>query len=124
MPQHTSPLASGIVGIEEGALDFDRMPEEPAIYRLRSSGQRIMYVGHAGDEGLREALTTLLTGQSMTGVRFVEYEVMTADAAQAAAEAEIDVLKPLYNTGFGRFRNSDVRLPKQARRIRTAMDNP
>lgn len=118
-----SVLDSGMIQLSNAAID--RLPEGPALYRLRTSGQRIVYIGHAGDEGLRQAIRDVWSGNAMTGVATVEYSPAdSADAAAAAAGEEIDVHRPLYNEGYGRFRNSDIDLPKQGHRIRKAMDNP
>ena len=101
------------------------MPGGPAVYRLRSSGQSVVYVGHVGEEGLREEIREIWAGHALTGIATVEYELAdSAEEAAAAASEEIDALRPLYNEGYGRFRNSDVNIPKQGHRIRKAMDNP
>lgn len=118
-----SVLGSGLVKLSPDRVDA--LPEDPAHFRLRSPGQRVMYVGAAGEEGLREAVRSLVTGQPVAGLATVEYEVApSAEAARAAAAADIVLLKPLYNEGFGRYRHSDSHLPKKGRRVRTAMHNP
>ena len=116
-------LASGLVELTPDAIDA--LPDAPAWYRLRSPGQRVMLVGHAGDEGLREAIRELYGSHLVGGLAFVEYEA-SADAAAAAdaAARDIELLKPLYNDGFGRFRNEEVTLPRAGHCIRKAMPNP
>ena len=59
------------------------------------------------------------------GVALLEYsQTDTSASAAAAAEDEVARLKPLYNEGYGRFRNSELILPKKGHRIRKAMKNP
>lgn len=116
-------LDSGMILLSSATIDD--LPDRPAVYRLRSSGQNVVYVGHAGDEGLRDAVREVWATHAMTGVATVEYEEAdSAEAAASAAAEEIDALRPLYNEGYGRFRNSDVNIPKQGHRIRKAMSNP
>jgi len=100
-------------------------PATPGHYRLLASGQSVMLVGHAGEEGLREAIRRDFENSPVAGVALLEYsQTATADSAAAAAEDEIARLKPLYNEGYGRFRNSELSLPKKGHRIREAMKNP
>lgn len=116
-------LSSGFIEITPEAIEA--LPEEPGHYRIRSPGQRIMIVGHAGAEGLRSAVREIASGRPTAGYATVEYE--TADSPEAAALAaahEIDVFKPLYNEGFGRYRPSETHLPKKGHRVRPAMHNP
>lgn len=116
-------LGSGFIEITPESLE--ELPEEPGHFRLRSPGQKVTYAGHAGDEGLREVVRETVEGQPIAGFATVEYETTeSAEEAASAAETDIDVYKPLYNEGFGRFRNSDVDLPKQGHRVRAAMRNP
>ncbi|HJO03459.1 MAG TPA: hypothetical protein QGG47_05765 [Acidobacteriota bacterium] len=122
-PRSESPLDSGLLELSPGVID--ELPETPAVFRLRSSGQRVMYVGHAGDEGLREAVRELCGAAPVAGISRLEYSLSDgAAAAEAAAEEEIRRYKPLYNEGFGRFRNAELSLPKRGHRIRRAMHNP
>ena len=118
-----SVLGSGLVKLSPERIDA--LPEGSAHFRLRSSGQRVMYVGAAAEEGLREAVRSLVAGQPVAGLATLEYDVaLSAEAARDAAAADIALLKPLYNEGFGRYRHSDSHLPKKGRRVRTAMHNP
>ena len=116
-------LDSGIIKLD-GAVIED-LPESPGHYRLLSSGQSVMLVGHAGDEGLRAAIRSIYENPPVAGVVLLEYsQTDTAAAAAATAQDEISRLKPLYNEGYGRFRNSELSLPKKGHRIRKAMQNP
>ncbi len=116
-------LDSGIIKLDGPAID--NLPESPGHYRLLSSGQSVMLVGHAGDEGLRVAVRTACQNSPAAGVALLEYsQTDTSDSAAAAAEDEVSRLKPLYNEGYGRFRNSELILPKKGHRIRKAMKNP
>ncbi len=120
---HEGRLASGMVPLDRDAIE--RLPETSAHYRLLSSGQRVMSVGHAGETGLREVIRDAWTNAPVAGVTLIEYsETATAEEARVAAEAELSILKPLYNEGYGRFRNSEISLPKKGHRIREAMKNP
>jgi len=116
-------LGSGFVELSPDSLKD--LPVEPAWFRLRSPGQNVTYVGHAGAEGLRAAVRAMVSGQPVAGFATVEYELCEdGEAARSAAEADIDALKPLYNDGYGRYRNSDIQLPKKGHRVRPAMQNP
>ena len=116
-------LDSGIIKLDAPAIDA--LPESPGHYRLLSSGQSVMLVGHAGEEGLREAVRAAYDRSPVAGVALLEYSQTDSSAsAAAAAEDEVDRLKPLYNEGYGRFRNSELILPKKGHRIRKAMKNP
>jgi len=118
-----SRLDSGIIKLDGPAIDG--LPESPGYYRLLSSGQSVMLVGHAGDEGLRAAVRRAYTHAPAAGVVLLEYsQTDTSASAAAAAEDEVARLKPLYNEGYGRFRNSELILPKKGHRIRKAMKNP
>lgn len=116
-------LGSGFIEITPDTIET--LPESPGHYRIRSPGQRIMYVGHAGSEGLRAAIREVVSGRPVAGYATVEYEAADSpEAAAQAAEHEIDVFKPLYNEGFGRYRATDTTLPKKGHRVRPAMHNP
>ena len=116
-------LDSGIIKLDGAAIDG--LPELPGHYRLLSSGQSVMFVGHAGDEGLREAIRGAYEKSPVAGVVLLEYsQTDTSASAADAAENEVLRLKPLYNEGYGRFRNSELSLPKKGHRIRKAMQNP
>lgn len=121
--QAIARLDSGMIDLDDAAIDD--LPESPGYYRLLSSGQSVMLVGHAGDEGLREAVRGAYEKSPVAGVVLLEYsQTDTSDLAAAAAEDEVARLKPLYNEGYGRFRNSELSLPKKGHRIRKAMQNP
>ncbi len=117
------PLGSGLLPLDSTTLE--KVPESPGVFRLRSSGQRVMFVGAAGDEGLREAVRQMFDRSPIAGLAVVEFAATDdAAAAEGAAQQDIERLKPLYNEGFGRFRNSELSLPKKGHRIRKAMHNP
>ncbi len=116
-------LGSGLIELTRQAIE--RLPDDAGHYRLRSSGQRVMFVGHAGDLGLRETLRQVSQSHIVAGIATLEYVIAdTSESAAEEAEREIRELKPLYNMGFGRYRNSDLRLPKKGHSIRKAMQNP
>lgn len=116
-------LSSGFIEITPEAVEA--LPEGPGHYRIRSPGQRIMFVGHSGSEGLRTAVREIVSGSPIAGYATVEYEVADSDERAArAAEADIGAFKPLYNEGFGRYRPSETHLPKKGHRVRPAMHNP
>ncbi len=120
---HEARLDSGMIQLDGATIE--NLPEVPAHYRLLSSGQRVMAVGHAGEEGLREAIRQAYGYSPVAGVALIEYsQTDSPDSAAAAAEEEASTLKPLYNEGFGRYRNSELSLPKKGHRIREAMKNP
>lgn len=121
--QAKARLDSGMIDLDGAAIDD--LPESPGYYRLLSSGQSVMFVGHAGEEGLREAVRGVYGNSPIAGVVLLEYsQTDTPDSAAAGAEDEIARLKPLYNEGYGRFRNFELSLPKKGHRIREAMKNP
>lgn len=125
MSKAASPavLNSGLIDLTPEMVET--LPEEPALYRLLASSQRIMYIGYAGEEGLRNAVRKDIQRRMAAGIVLLEYEPKkTPEAAEAAARESIKALKPLYNEGFGRYRNNDVSLPKAGHRIRKAMQNP
>lgn len=116
-------LASGFR--EFDADEIDSVPDAPGVFRLYSSGQRLIYVGHAGEEGLRRALTDLHAAKTIPGVGLFEYEgTDDADSAAERAQRQIEQLKPLCNLGFGRYRSGETGLPRQGHRVRLAIRNP
>lgn len=120
---HETRLDSGMLQLEDATIE--NLPESPAHYRLLSSGQSVMVVGHAGEEGLRAAIRRAYSAAPVAGVALIEYsQADSPESAAAAAEQEVSKLKPLYNEGYGRFRNSEISLPKKGHRIRKAMNNP
>ena len=116
-------LESGMVDLGPGTIE--RLPESPGHYRLRTSGQRVMIVGHAGEEGLRSAVRSIWRTRAVAGVSTIDYAVdETADEAAEAAARDIRELRPLYNEGLGRYRNPDRTLPTTGRTTRRAMHHP
>jgi len=116
-------LSSGLIEITPEAVD--RLPETAAWFRLRSPGQKVVYVGHAGAGKLAEAVRGFLMAQPVAGVETVEYEPASdQEAARVAAEADVEALRPLYNTGFERYRTTETILPTKGPGTRRAMHNP
>jgi hypothetical protein len=120
---HDAVLDSGFVNF--GPDQIDGLPESAAHFRLRSSGQRVMMVGVAGEQGLQTAVRDVLRAHAVAGVATVEYCLAESpEAAREAADRDIRVLKPLYNEGLGRYRTTDPILPTKGRYTRRAMRNP
>lgn len=116
-------LQSGLLDLTPATIE--RLPDRPGHFRLRSSGQRVMLVGHAGEEGLREAIRGLWRSRAVAGFAAVDYEIKeTPDAAAVAAEADVRTLRPLYNEGLPRYRNPEATLPTTGRPTRRAMVHP
>ena len=116
-------LSSGLV-----AFDLDRIDDvtdAPAVFRLRASGQRVIYIGHAGESGLRAELTRLLRSGVFHAAERFEYDVMdSVAAAEDEAREQIFALRPLYNRGYERYRNTAVEPPRRGPRVRPASPNP
>jgi len=122
-PARDRALASGTIDLDPGTIDL--LPDSPGHYRLRTSGQRVILAGHAGEEGLRSAVRSLWRTRAVAGVSTIDYAVEeTAEAAAEAAARDIAELRPLYNEGLNRYRNPDRTLPTTGRRTRRAMHHP
>ena len=118
------------VANESGLIEFipenvEQTPEEPGVYLVVTSGQKVIYVGQTGDRGIRESLWEVLEEQPFGTIEYFRYVVAT-DSAQAEeiAGRYIRELKPPHNLGFGRFRNEEIEIPKQGHSIRQAAPNP
>lgn len=120
----TAPAYSPILDFEPEHIES--VPDVPGVFRILSFGQKIIYVGHAGNEGLREALWELYEDNVIGGAaEFVWTGCESAEAAEELAGEEIRRLKPIYNIGFDRFRNEEVSVPKQGRSVRReGLDHP
>lgn len=120
MAQPESPSVetrSGIRSFEPARLE--ELPESPGVYRIYSYGQKAIYVGHAGDEGLREALWELYESGALGGAAYFDFAVCDdEETADSRAADEIESLKPIYNIGFGRLRNDELTVPKQGHGVR------
>ena len=117
-------------GSMTGLIDFlpenvEKVPDEPGVYLVLATGQKVMYVGVASQGGLRESLWQIIEEQPFGVTEYFRYQV-AADAA-AAEELAVQCIaehKPPHNLGYGRFRNDEVKLPKQGHSIRQAAPNP
>ncbi len=115
---------------ESGLIEFipenvEQAPEEPGVYLVVTTSQKVIYVGQTGDRGIRESLWEVLEEQPFGAIEYFRY-VVAADPAQAKkiAGRYINELKPPHNLGYGRFRNEEVEIPKQGHSIRRAAPNP
>lgn len=116
-------LQSGPIELTEEGVD--RLPDTPGVFRLRSSGQRVAYIGWAGANGLRDAVRRFRASMPVAGLSTVEYSAAdSGDEARARAEADVRALRPSYNEGFGRYRNAETPIPTSGRSTRRAMHNP
>ena len=119
----TSAPESGL--IELTPEHVEELPDGPGVFQLVSPGQKVIYVGHGGEKGVRESLWEIIEEQAITGVGFFRYQI-AADpaAAEELAARYVEELKPTYNLGYGRFRNSEVTRSRQGRTVRRAAPNP
>ena len=115
--------ASGL--IEFIPENVEKVPEDPGVFLIIASSQKVMYVGRTEDKGLRESLWNVLEEQPFGATEYIKYiaESDTAKADEIAAKL-IAELKPPHNLGYGRFRNEEVTLSKQGHSIRHAAPNP
>lgn len=120
---NASVLPSGLLDLSPSTIE--RLPDRPGHFRMRTSGQRVMLAGHAGQEGLRETIRELWRARAVAGLATVDYEVNeTPEAAESAAAEDVRMLRPLYNDGLPRYRNPDGTLPTTGRPTRRAMYHP
>ena len=121
-------MANG--GGMSGLIDFlpknvEKVPDEPGVFLVLASGQKVIYAGVAGDTGLRESLWQIIEQQPFGVIEYFRYETASdAAAAEELCEGYIAEFKPPHNVGYGRFRNEEVKLPKQGHSIRQAVPNP
>ena len=115
--------ASGL--IEFIPENVEKVPEGPGVFLIIASGQKVMYVGKTTDNSLRESLWNVLEEQPFGATEYFKY-IAEDDAAKAdeIAASLIADLKPPHNLGYGRFRNEEVKLSRQAHSIRHAAPNP
>lgn len=115
--------ASGL--IEFIPQNVEKAPEEPGVFLVVASGQKVMYVGRTKERSLRESLWAVLDEQPFGAIEYFRY-IVEADeaAAERIANDLIAEIKPPHNLGYGRFRNEEVKLPKQGHAIRYAAPNP
>ena len=118
------------VANDSGLIEFipenvEQTPEEPGVYLVVTSSQKVIYVGQTGDRGIRESLWEVLEEQPFGAIEYFRYVVATDSArAEEIAGRYISELKPPHNLGYGRFRNEEVELPKQGHSIRHSAPNP
>ena len=115
--------ASGL--IEFIPENVEKAPQEPGVFLVVASGQKVLYVGSTGDKGLRESLWNVLEEHPFGATEYFRY-VIEPDAAKAAdvRNALIKEHKPPHNIGYSRFRNEEVKVPRQGHSIRHAAPNP
>ena len=117
-------------GKTSGLIEFipenvEKVPEEAGVYQVVAAGQKVVYVGLTNDRTLRESLFAVLDEQPFGAIEYFRYNVQPdAAAARALADGLIEEHKPPHNLGYGRFRNEEVKLPKQGHSIRHAAPNP
>lgn len=111
--------------IELTPENIDEVPEGPGMFELVATSQKVIYVDHAGEEGLREAIREIVEEHVLSVATFFRYTV-TADEAEAQelARRRIAAERPPHNVGYDRYRGSDTKLSKQGRRVRQAVPNP
>jgi hypothetical protein len=118
------------VEVDSGLIEFipeniEEAPDEPGVFLIIASGQKVMYVGTTAGRGLRESLWNVLEEQPFGVVEYFRYSV-EADEEKAGelVDALIAELKPPHNIGYGRFRNEEVTPSRQAHSIRHSAPNP
>jgi len=118
-----SGKASGL--IELTPENVEDVPEKPGVFELVATSQKVIYVDHAGDRGLREAIREIVEEHVLSVATFFRYTV-TGDESRAEELARQRILseRPPHNVGYGRYRFSDTELSKQGRRVRQAVPNP
>ena len=118
--------AGNITGLIEFIPEnVEKAPEDPGVFLLISSSQKVLYVGTTDAKGLRESLWNLLEEQPFGATGYFKY-VAEPDAAKAV-EINAELIaehKPPHNLGYSRFRNEEVTLPKQGHSIRHSAPNP
>ena len=115
--------ASGL--IEFIPENVEKAPQESGVFLVVASGQKVLYVGSTGDKGLRESLWNVIEEQPFGATEYFRYIVEPdVDKAAGVADALIHEHKPPHNLGYSRFRNEEVKLPRQGHSIRHAAPNP
>ncbi len=113
-----------------GLIEFipenvENVPDECGVFFVLASGQKVMYVGQAGERSLRESLWRVFEEQPFGVIEYFRYLVVPdSAAAEETANRYIAELKPPHNLGYGRFRNDEVKVSKQGHSIRHAAPNP
>jgi excinuclease UvrABC nuclease subunit len=115
--------ASGL--IEFIPENVEKVPDEPGVYLIIASGQKILYVAATAGKGLRESLWNVIEEQPFGATEYFRY-IVEKDEEKAAeiVTTLINEHKPPHNIGYRRFRNEEVRVPRQGHSIRHAAPNP
>jgi excinuclease UvrABC nuclease subunit len=105
--------------------NIDKLPEEPGVFLIVAPGQKVIYIGHAGDEGLRSSLWSFFEEHAIPAAAFFRYRTARdGSIAEVLAGDYINAMKPPYNVGYGRYRSSETSLTRGKRKIRQAAVNP
>jgi len=119
-----------VTAADSGLIDFipeniDRLPEEPGVFLIVSPGQKVIYVGYAGEGGLRNSLWEFFEDRAIPAAAFFRYRTARdVSIAEVLAGDYINAMKPPYNVGYGRYRPFETSLTKGKREIRQAAVNP
>ncbi|MGD8331069.1 MAG: hypothetical protein PVJ49_16685 [Acidobacteriota bacterium] len=123
------PIVQAIANAS-GLIEFipekvEKAPEEPGVFLIIASGQKVMYVGDTAGKSLRESLWNVLEEQPFGATEYFR-TIVASDPAKSAQIAHdlIAEIKPPHNLGYGRFRNEEVKVPRQGHSIRHAAPNP
>ena len=117
-------------GNASGLIEFipeyvEKAPDDSGVFLIIASGQKVLYVGETGEKGLRESLWKVLEEHPFGATEYFRYIVEPdAEKARKVAADLVAELKPPHNLGYGRFRNEEVKLPKQGHSIRQSSPNP
>lgn len=98
---------------------IERIPESPGVFRILSAGQKVIFIGTADDGGLRDTLWELYEDRAIGGAS--EFTFTPCDSPEEAADLAREAIRderPIYNIGFGRFRNDQIETPKQGGSVR------
>lgn len=115
--------ASGL--IEFIPENVEKAPESAGVFLIIASGQKVLYVAPTAGKSIRESLWNVLEEQPFGATEYFRY-VVEGDEQKAAdiAARLIEEHKPPHNVGYSRFRNEEVKLPRQGHSIRHAAPNP
>lgn len=119
----TTAQESGL--IELTPENIENVPDGPGVFQIISVGQKVVYVGHSGDRGLRESIWEIVEEHVLAVASFFRY-VTTSDeeTARELALQYVERYRPPHNVGYGRYRSGDTTLPRQGHRVRQAVPNP
>ena len=117
-------------GSDSGLIEFivdnlEKVPDEPGVYMIVASSQKVLFVDQTGDKNLRESLWEVQEEQPFGALEYFRYFVEPDNAAAEALKTRlIQEHKPPHNLGYTRFRNEEVKVPRQGHSIRHAAPNP